>query len=359
MFLLGAGFSRAAQLPLAGELLDPVVAIVEALIGFGTSPGSHLSSALDRFNRFITDVDPGRPFDVEDFGAWLDWEDVLKLDGTGEQLTEYGDSPGLQLRWGIGHLLNAVTPRELPAVYLDFVRQLHTTDCVLTLNYDLLLERALEEVGVPYRRFPGRFSEVREMHSVWDLDEPEEVRLFKLHGSLDWTYWPRPGQNDPYELQSLVDGPRPEDDPFSQIAVIPRESLPSYYSSGSAWYQFPTMLLPPSTAKPLGGSPLAGFWDGTRTFAYMLGGLTVIGCSLPRGDPYVLQLVHHVATDYASGRPKGDVSWRQHRMHVVDLCADPSAEKKFRRKFAFMDPDQTDFHLEGFDSEAVAALASA
>ena len=77
----------------------------------------------------------------------------------------------------------------------------------------------------------------------------------------------------------------------------------------------------------------------------------MIGSSLPPGDPYVVQLVHHVATDYASGRPKNGAHWVQGRMKIVDLCLDDSAREQVHRRFRFFDPAQTDFILDGFSAD--------
>ena len=59
-------------------------------------------------------------------------------------------------------------------------------------------------------------------------------------------------------------------------------------------------LAPGSDAR---ASPLIPLWEGwSRDDAAMLGGFTIIGCSLPPGDPYVLQVVHRIGTAYGSGR---------------------------------------------------------
>src|SRR5207245_1101317 len=160
--------------------------------------------------------------------------------------SDQANEDGLQLRWAIGKVLHDAMPEQVPDFYIEFARRLNTSDRVLTLNYDILLERALHEVGLPFRRFPTRYSEVFETHAI-------------------------------------------------------------------------------------------------GLYAYMLGGFSVIGCSLPRGDPYVTQLIHHIATDYASGRPKKQISWPQPRMKVVDLCADQAARVAVHDRYRFFDPDQTTF----------------
>lgn len=353
LFLVGAGFSKPAGLPLAGELVPLVRAVAAAW--FRADGYSHLENAFERYGRYLEDVDPSRGFDLEDFGAWLDWEHVLRLKGS-DTFSAYGNEAGLQLRWAIGKVLHDALPAELPGVYLDFASRLTTSDRVLTLNYDLVLERSFEAVGLPYRRFPGRFSEVYESHSVWDPDEPAELVLSKLHGSIDWTYFTDEQWQVDFNLGPLVDGPRPDDDELTRIAVVPQDRLSRYYSSAGAWWKSPTLLMPPSKAKPLATSPLVPLWDGVGLYSYMLGGFNVIGCSLPPGDPYVVQLVHHISTDYAAGRSKGGSLWRQRTMRVVDRRRDALSSNELLERFRFMDRSQTEFLLDGLDSDAVDRL---
>jgi hypothetical protein len=78
---------------------------------------------------------------------------TLRLKGS-DTWSEHGNRDGLQLRWAIGKVLYDRTATDIPQLYLDFARQLTTSDRVLTLNYDLVLERALAAVGLPFRLCP-------------------------------------------------------------------------------------------------------------------------------------------------------------------------------------------------------------
>lgn len=71
VFLLGAGFSKPAGLPVAAELL-PLVRdrISERLSVKGFT---HLERALERYTAYLRDVEPDAAFDLEQFAAWLDW----------------------------------------------------------------------------------------------------------------------------------------------------------------------------------------------------------------------------------------------------------------------------------------------
>ncbi len=354
LFLLGAGFSKPAGLPLASELLPLVMRV--AASHFRSDGYSHLEHALEQYRSFIADVDPGREgFDLEEFAAWLDWEHVLRLKGS-DTFSEHGNEAGLQLRWAIGKVLHDATPESIPRVYLDFARQLTTSDRVITLNYDLLLEFALEAVGLPYRRFPSRYSEVYNTHAVGDAGQPDELIISKLHGSIDWTYPATHNLGFQPNVRPLTEGPRLSNDPLLRVRVIRREDLSKYYASRGSWWSRPPLLMPPSRAKPLAFSELVPLWDGVGLFSYMLGGFTIIGCSLPPGDPYVLQLVHHIATDYVAGRKQGGNLWPQRRMKVVDHRATRDAIEQLLARFRFLDDEHTDFVLDGFSTETLDAI---
>jgi len=174
LFLLGAGFSKAVGLPLADELLPLTRKVARQWLS--VKDYNHLDAAISEYEEFLQATDPGAAFNLEAFGAWMDWQHVLRLKGS-DTFSEHGNMPGLQLRWAIGKVLRDLTPKsaDLPSVYLEFARRLTTSDRVLTLNYDLILERSLEAVGLPYRRFPGRYSEIYETHSIGDPNEPAEL----------------------------------------------------------------------------------------------------------------------------------------------------------------------------------------
>lgn len=344
-FLLGAGFSKPAGLPLAAELLDQVLAVARTRWSVGGS--SHLERDLDRYEDYLQDTDPGRSFDLEEFGAWLDWEHTLRLRGSDTWSSE-GNESTLQLRWAIGHVLHNSTPTDLPDVYVEFAKRLTTSDVILTLNYDCLMERALQEVGLPYRRFPARYSEINETYCVVDSAHPPELLLSKLHGSLDWVRTPLHPKAT-IEVDPLVEGPRPDDDPLSGVGVVSSADLDSYYDDSSAWWRSPPILMAPSTAKPLARSPLVPLWDGVLPMSYMRGSFAAIGCSLPLGDPYVRRVVHHIATEIGASMDRGDeLPWPQTRMKVVDMRTERVAIHELRERYRFMPEAHTDFILDGF-----------
>ncbi|MCU1494352.1 MAG: hypothetical protein JWO62_2116 [Acidimicrobiaceae bacterium] len=348
LFFLGAGFSKPAGLPLANELLEPVLhAIRPYASGGGTT---HLDDALWEYQQYLDVAQPDKPFDVEEFGAWLDWSNTLALDST-------DCDAGLalaQLRWGIGRVLHRATPEEIPEEYLAFARELDVSDVVITLNYDCLLERALDAVSLPYRRFPMRYqNEI----GVVDLSRGVELQLMKLHGSLDWALFRSDDLNAQYSFRPLAEGPRPLADPLAGLAVIPADRLDDFYSSAGSWWRYQLLLMPPSRAKPLAGSPLVELWGGSGSHGIWSGGLCVVGCSLPQGDPYIRQLLYWIARRYVETVRDGSGRGPMRNVIFIDKRDSPDAVAAYKESYRFVDPGLSEFLLRGFDVHAVAHIA--
>lgn len=63
---------------------------------------------------------------------------------------------------------------------------------IFTTNYDLLMEQALESLGVPYfDGFVGSYKTFFDLTSMeQDILPPRWARLWKVHGSINWWRWP-------------------------------------------------------------------------------------------------------------------------------------------------------------------------
>ncbi len=254
----------------------------------------------------------------------------------------------------------------------------------MTFNYDLILEQALDAVGIPYRRFPYRMEEV--FDGVYGSGIPDvdgtEVVVLKLHGSLDWIdrtrfeadlkYLKAMGGpaaelgyrrrdpifgNDPlFDSRPLVEGPRFDDDPLERVAVLTDPS--DYFADSSVWSQHAPLILAPSQAKQLYGAPLRDLWATLPLsgLAWTKDSLSIIGYSLPPADPYAKQALYDVARSYVHGR--NDPEWRlgpMSRIVVVDKKS-PETAVDFRNRYRFLPAQHTDFWLEGFSMESFGLL---
>ena len=90
----------------------------------------------------------------------------------------------LLINWGVFHLLcPAKTPIGMEAL-TSVAKATQQTD-TFSLNHDLLIERQLELNGIPFADgFSENDGDVVKFNWSWNSDI--SVRLYKLHGSLDW-----------------------------------------------------------------------------------------------------------------------------------------------------------------------------
>lgn len=380
LLFLGAGFSRPAGLPLANELLP--LALDEIHQHF---PGAtKLDKSLERYRRYLldtTDASP-EPIDVEQFCAFLDHEHVLGLRGS-DTWSDQGNEDQLMLRWGIGAALHHATPpvANLPAPYLHFASELRPGDCVVTFNYDRVLEDALEAVGTPYRRFPMRYSACHALHAEVDSARNQlEVLILKVHGSIDWvdrsgferlrhelvrsgtdeSFWRRNllfGDQPLTASRPLVEGPRPEDDPLRSVMVL--DDLDAYYGNLSVWHHAAPLILAPSAVKLLYGPPIRALWRGMPLHAWAWSGLGIVGYSLPPADPYARQVLWSIGSSY--GATFSDPGWSlspKQRIKVIDCRKTVEDTRALRESYRFLDPSITDYLLDGFGYHAVTELFS-
>jgi hypothetical protein len=170
LFILGAGFSAGAGLPLTEGLLDGALEKLSL-----ESPG--IFSRVRRYAEDIIGASNTETTDIpkikfSDLCTYLEFIELREFGG-GERWSANGSREKIALRFYLAKTLVERTPsRELlPKIYLDFASQLHEADVIISLNWDCLLEVALEAVGKRY--------------TYNDSDEGA-IRLYKLHGSVNW-----------------------------------------------------------------------------------------------------------------------------------------------------------------------------
>ena len=140
------------------ELLDLAVKEIHQHHPYSTK----LDRSVEHYLHYVegTTGKAAELIDIEEFIAYLDHAHILGLRGS-DTWSDQGNEDELILRWGIGAALHHATPapERLPSMYLQFAQRLRPGDCIISFNYDMVLETALDAAGVPYRRFPHRFTE--------------------------------------------------------------------------------------------------------------------------------------------------------------------------------------------------------
>lgn len=170
LFILGAGFSAAAGVPLTALLLE------KAMRKFATECHG-IFSRVDRYAREITgDVDGDVDYTKEGFFpelcTFLEYIELREYGGGG-RWSDTESREKLALRFYFAKTIAEHTPdaSNLPDLYVEFAAQLHDGDIVVSFNWDGLLEVALEKIGKPY---------------TYNFKENNSIKLSKLHGSINW-----------------------------------------------------------------------------------------------------------------------------------------------------------------------------
>ncbi len=197
IFLLGAGASVEAGVFTAADVTEVLLNYAEHC---PTAGGTDIETLLRYVQVRIADFFRVRTADVnfeQILGALMELSrrndyPIVPLLGEGdsligkvEQTTSLDD-----IISRLYALLRDLVLVRRPVTYLsplaEFRRYSHPLD-IFTLNYDLAVEQALGELRIP---FTTGFARSSEGTSRWSPSEFErrdlEVRLFKLHGSVNW-----------------------------------------------------------------------------------------------------------------------------------------------------------------------------
>ena len=168
VFILGAGFSAAAGIPLTGPLLRRAMANFEV-----ACPG--IFERVDNYARDLIPAHKGRvdysKFSFSDLCTHLEFVELREYGG-GERWSHAGSREKLALRFYLAKTIveHTPSPNAVPELYLQFAEQLSERDIVISFNWDGLLELALTAVG---KKYTYNFAD-------------DHVLLCKLHGSVNW-----------------------------------------------------------------------------------------------------------------------------------------------------------------------------
>jgi len=372
IIILGAGFSKPAGLPIANELWQQILARTGTLWG----RASKFNADLDDYISYRRDCDGVEltrdSVDFEEFLGFLDIEHYLGLRGSDTWSTD-GNEGQVVVKTMIGEILAECmpSPDAIPELYLEFARRLQPHDYVLTFNYDVLLERALDAVGKPYRLFPHRYKSIGRTANIIDSSK-DEVTVLKLHGSIDWfdksdylemeqdfrkqgatisPTHPVFNSNIDWGIRHLLDGPRSPRDPLlnmhrvANIEVLYRRQI---LFLATPW------ILTPSTNKVIYASPLSEFWDGLGRSGGTNFGMAIIGYSLPRHDHYARQAIYSLVTNYQQANwGKDFFGLRKTPLVLVDCRPSADSVAEYRDNYRFVDYEKATLCLNGFDAAAI------
>jgi hypothetical protein len=373
IYILGAGFSCPAGLPSGPDLWQEVRRRALSLSGRAKHFSHDLATYIEYRKRCFGD----ETVDFEEFMAFLDIEFYLGLRGK-ETWSADGNESQVVVKTLIGEILSERTPEkhDIPDLYLKFAQILKPNDRVLTFNYDVLLERALEKAGVPFRLFPDRYKPNPSGKGLLvDMDK-EEVVLLKPHGSIDWfdrtSYsqefagqddlsrrWNHPIFGKPEELGAapLVEGARFPDDPLRHMYRV--RDVNRLYKRRILFEATPS-LFNPSSMKIIYSQMVRDFWWDMGQAGVFNFALAIIGFSLPRQDEYARQIIYRLVRNYQDVRQHEGLS--EHKkgpVVLIDLRKTAKAQQEFRSNYSFVNWSTAQICFDGFDENALALLSNA
>jgi len=203
--ILGAGFSHAAGLPLAGQLFDSDVLVTSRTMerrfesvwaGWRNYRDTH-SSAFPEL--FLQELYAAAQDPVGLLGADSLWRSAIALVAAALATPQGDDMPGVRNPRYAGR----VTIPVRSAVHTGFWNAIIASvslRSVVTLNYDILAERGLRHRRMKVKPRPGFYyggfaqpQNLKGLAQPWSVHDPQRVvtltgsvPLFKLHGSLSW-----------------------------------------------------------------------------------------------------------------------------------------------------------------------------
>lgn len=213
---------------------------------------------------------------------------------------------------------NAALTTAAPPWLLDLVRTWHERrSIVLTLNYDTLIEKALTSVtGLPYPlayQIPVPPLDARGGLSAYGEEPKPTLRLFKLHGSLNWYYH----------------GPRANSQVIYNLLLGPSWSPDSLSDHATAIGRLEALVVPPVIAKDpyFVNDSLREQWRLAGDAARGASRLFLIGYSMPEADQLMRFFLETTVTPREVVVVNSDDT-------VADLAEEAFPGSDINRKFA-------------------------
>lgn len=278
VFILGAGFSASAGLPLAKKLSQCCLQELQAREQY----------AYKGLLSVMTQLFPGTSWtrqDLPDMETFLDMliahEDLL---GKDQKLFDFKRIRIWSTMGLCFSLLPTIGSWDTSAIE-NFVKRLRPGDAVLTFNWDLLLEKALY----------GYHKAENILYCPQDYDEAisaQKITFIKLHGSLDWL--------------NLKDGYQPASDPEAQNAweKVSPQILKSknFIEFTSATVQVPAFIIPPTSRKTYDHEDVRDFWRTGLKAILESSEIWIIGYRFPEADLHARALVRFGVFNNHSGQ---------------------------------------------------------
>ena len=362
LFIIGAGFSKPAGLPLGEDLFKCVREDVRRHF-LGNGWENPLEQEVGEWASLYPNH---QQIDLERVLAYSHRKHYLRLLGSDEYF-EHGSCSITAVRTAIQRILIQKTPSAIPALYRKFANRLCPNDVVLTFNYDTLLEQTFDEIDKLYTLTPEWW-----LKSNSSGKKPMYVDLLKLHGSIDWydrhyhdeaMCWhndeghdvpnrdPIFGPNPSVPSECLSRGPAEEHGSHILPRVFRVPNHTDYFPiEGDLGAHVVPYILPPAHDKLLGYDAILDLWENLHRTLDVISSIVVIGYSFPPYDSYAYEALGRLLVEYQC---RGDVTnWEQRRVPIQFVTLADS-ERQALKPIPFLDPAKTRVWNEGFSTSSL------
>lgn len=376
VFVLGAGFSKPAGLPLCFELFEQI--LEEAKYKFRHIGRTKIDKDIDSFLDYQLKVKgkklSRKDINFEDFISYLDIEHFLQLKGS-DHWSDEGNVSQIIVKNLIAYVLykkeSLIKDKDF-VLYEKFAENLKPGDVIITFNYDTILERTFARKNIPFRLYPTRFESLN--FGGGTVKNTDEIVLLKMHGSIDWfdfaayerkrealkdspitvpdrhSVFAREG--DPLSLHKITDEPYPKQSPLNKIYRI--DDVSNFLSTSNFSSASP-LLISPSHSKMIYLNPLVEFWNGYNNAGIGNGSVVIIGFSLPEHDEYIRQPLYHLVNNF-----QNNDYWEGYlektNLKMIDYKQNQSEIDAYKKNYSFVDWNRTDCYFDGFDEKSLEVI---
>jgi hypothetical protein len=317
VFILGAGASKAImpEAPLNDQLLSEIVKLKDDII-------LPLKKFILDFYGVDVEVvtDPKVLPSLEDILSQIDYclsssrplSDVYTL----QRLVILRDS----LVYGMSKVLKQSMRSGELYWMIQFLKTLSKDDVIISLNYDLIVDNSLmraeknPDYGVASRQTVGR-------RNYPINDEHQKIKLYKLHGSLNWLYCPA--------CQAMDITPHEK----SVVYIFQNKSVSQCPTCG---VRYDPVMITPTFLKNYDNNYLQQVWISAENALENADELVFIGYSLPDAD-MVLRMMFSRALYRNRLRRGSSPKYRYPKITVVDKWDDSRgkspAQERYERVF--------------------------
>jgi hypothetical protein len=276
VFILGAGFSAAAGVPLTSELLSKAMQMMKIEC-------DGIFERIDGYARDCFQISENESINYADVGfselcTFLEYIELREYGG-GARASDNGSREKVNLRYYLAKTLMKMTPEgdQIPPLYLDFANELNENDIVLSFNWDLLLERALIQAGKGF---------------TYVYDE-KKIKIYKLHGSVNWRrdvapYYFKSNVDLQWESMKLTEGMMDVEIYYSMKLIEA-----SYWNGLARNHEIDPFLVLPGYGKAFDVRDNAVLWYKPEFYFALTHDIYIIGLSLAPDDFFIRSFFLH------------------------------------------------------------------